>query len=112
MLDAHQLKKGEPYENLSESYVIFICNKKLNIEKDLPVYYYEYTCKDDLEIKLNDGSHVVLVNCCYNGNDISEELKNFFNYVKTGLATGEENNFAHRLEQEVVINQSPTTRTT
>ena len=105
MLDAHQLRKGEPYKNLAESYVIFICNKELHIEKDLPVYYYEYICRDDLEIKLNDGRHVVLVNCCYKGNDISEELRDFFNYVKTGIATGEESNFVHRLEQEVAINR-------
>ncbi len=105
MLDAHQLRKDEPYKNLAESYVIFICNEKLPIEKDLPVYYYEYRCKDDSSITLNDGSHVVLVNCCYKGNDISEELKSFFEYIKTGIPTGEENNFVHRLEQEVVTNR-------
>ena len=105
MLDAHQLRKGEPYEKLSESYVIFICNEELHIEKDLPVYYYEYRCRDDSDITLNDGSHVVFVNCCYKGNDISEELRNFFDYIKTGIPTGEKSNFVHRLEQEVEINR-------
>ena len=105
MLDAHQLKKGDSYEKLAESYVIFICDEELHIEKDLPVYYYEYRCKDDSSITLNDGSHVVLVNCCYKENDISEELRNFFDYIKTGKPTGEESNFVHRLEQEVAINR-------
>ena len=71
----------------------------------MPVYYYEYTCRDDSKIKLNDGSHIIFLNCCYKGNDISEELKNFFNYIKTGKATGEKNNFAHRLENEVAMNR-------
>ncbi len=80
-------------------------NEKLSIEKDLPVYYYEYRCKDDSSITLNDGSHVVFVNCCYKGKNISEELRNFFDYIKTGIPTGEESNFVHRLEQEVAINR-------
>ena len=45
------------------------------------------------------------MNCCYKGNDISEELRNFFNYIKTGIPTGEESNFVHRLEEEVAINR-------
>ncbi len=105
MLDAHQLREGDGYGSLKESYVIFICDKGAGIEKDRPVYYFEYICRDDPDIRLGDGSHIVFVNCCYSGGGISEELKNFFNYARTGTPTGDAGNFAHRLEEEVDQNR-------
>ena len=52
-IDMKMLDRREPYRNLKESYIIFLCTKD-PFEKGLPVYTFENLCRQDNSIKLDD----------------------------------------------------------
>lgn len=72
------LKDGEPYKNLRDSHVIFICMK--DIFKDgLPIYTFENICKENGKTKLNDRDfkHFFIAPTCAKMIE-DKELRAFF----------------------------------
>ena len=63
MMDANLLQKSAKFEELPESYVIFITEHDV-IGKGRPVYHIERCILDTSEI-FNDGSHILYVNGAY-----------------------------------------------
>lgn len=63
MMDAHLLKKGEDFESLPETFVVFITENDV-IGKGKPVYPIE-RCFIDTGEKFEDGSHILYVNGAY-----------------------------------------------
>ena len=72
-------EKGESYDILKESYVIFICTFDF-FEKGRSVYEFENVCLEDSEIKLNDGTHKMFLNTKGDKSDINKELKSLLEY--------------------------------
>ena len=72
-------EKGESYDILKESYVIFICTFDF-FEKGRSVYEFENVCLEDSEIKLNDGTHKIFLNTKGDKSDINKELKSLLEY--------------------------------
>lgn len=66
-LDVRMLKKGQDFETLKDSYVIFICEND-KFRKGLPMYHIN-RCISETEEWVNDGSHIIYVNGKYRGND-------------------------------------------
>lgn len=60
MLDAHSLKRGQTFSELTESYVIFITEHDV-IGKGRPIYKIERKYDEDNE-HFNDGGHIIYVN--------------------------------------------------
>ena len=60
VIDLNMIEKGEPYDILKESYVIFICTFDF-FGKNKCIYEFENLCIDDCGIKLNDGTHKILL---------------------------------------------------
>ena len=60
LLDANALHAGEDYNELPESYVIFITETDV-LGKGLPIYIIERVVKD-LDEDFDDGSHIIYVN--------------------------------------------------
>lgn len=88
MVDANALLKGQPYEKLNDSYIIFIC-KKDPVGKNLPVYTFKETCQENTNLLLNDGSQKYFFNADAADNEKDVEIRAFLNYIKTGTATDE-----------------------
>lgn len=63
MMDANLLKKGEDFDNMPETYVIFITEHDV-IGNGLPVYQIERTIIQTGE-SFNDGAHILYVNGKY-----------------------------------------------
>lgn len=63
MMDANLLKKGEGFDNLPETYVIFITENDV-IGKGKPLYQVE-RCILETDEKFEDGSHILYVNGAY-----------------------------------------------
>lgn len=63
MMDANLLEKGEDFDNLPETYVIFITETDV-MEKGLPLYQIERCILETGEI-FDDGSHILYVNGAY-----------------------------------------------
>ena len=85
-IDMDLISKGQSYKRLPESRVLFICTFD-PFGLGLPKYSFRERCNEDLELCLKTGTEKIFFNCTYQGNEISEELRNYYNYVMNGNAT-------------------------
>ena len=79
IIDLKLIEKGQAYDILKTSYVIFICTFDF-FEKNRSIYEFENICVDDSDIKLNDGTHKIFLNTKGNRDGISEELQMLLDY--------------------------------
>lgn len=80
-IDLDLIKKGEDYNKLTKSYIIFICTFDL-FKAGRHKYSFETVCKEDKTIKLTDDTHKIILNTKGNMNDLNDELIEFLNYVE------------------------------
>ena len=74
------LKQSGFYDDLPETFVVFICTFD-PFGKGRHVYSFENYCTEDREIKLNDGGYTVFLNTDGTMNDISPRLQRFLDYI-------------------------------
>ena len=80
LIDGDKLKRGQHYSALGESYIIFICPFD-RFKCGRHIYTFRERCDEDTSLTLNDGAVKIFLSTKGILNDISEELKNFLNYV-------------------------------
>jgi len=99
LIDLDKLHKGKSvkYKSLGESYVIFICTFDV-FGYGYQIYDFDIVCKRNSAIKLNDLTHRIFL--CTEGNDeeISDEVKNFLDYV---AGRGIKGDFIQELDRAV-----------
>ena len=66
-LDASMLEKGATFNELPETYVIFITERDF-FGKGLPAYHFDRYCRE-IDRSLDDSLHIVYVNAQYRGDD-------------------------------------------
>ena len=93
-IDISFLDKGNSYNSLNDSFIIFICTFDA-IGKNRPVYTFENLCIEDKNTSLQDGTRKVIINAEAFNNTQDRELKEFLEYLKTGKANSE---FTRRIE--------------
>ena len=84
MIDLNILNKGESYNKLKKSFVIFICNYD-PFGKGRCFYRFENICVDDPSLKLDDDSVKIMINPY--GNDIDQYGEGFtalMDFLKNG----------------------------
>ena len=95
MMDRQQLIKSMDYSELKDSFVIFICNFDL-FGLNRYVYVFENRCKDEPNLKLEDGMTKVFINAKGTVGDITPELKKFLKMVSKHEATDD---FTRKLQE-------------
>ncbi len=88
MIDLNLIERGAHFRELKRSFVIFICLEDL-FDGNLPIYTFENTCVENNVIKLNDGAIKVFVNASCTDINISPQIREFIDYLKTARSTGE-----------------------
>ena len=96
-IDISFLDKGNFYNDLNDSFIIFICTFDA-IGKNKPVYTFENICLEDKNISLQDGTKKVIMNAEGFKNTKDKELKEFLKYLKTGKTKSE---FTRRIEEMI-----------
>ena len=96
-IDISFLDKGNSYNSLNDSFIIFICTFDA-IGKNRPIYTFENLCIEDKNTPLQDGTRKVIINAEAFNNTEDKELKEFLEYLKTGKATNE---FTRRIEKMI-----------
>lgn len=96
-IDASLLAKGEEYEKLNKSFVIFICMKDV-FGQGRPIYTFENRCIQDTEIALGDKSTKIFLNPHYKVECVSPELANFLRFLTDGRPVDE---YTERLVEAV-----------
>ena len=96
-IDTDYMRKGTPYRSLPDSSILFICTFD-PFEKGLSQYTFYSQCREDDQLALQDGTVRIFYNCCYTGEAISDDLRNFYQYVETGACSDE---LTNRIDQAV-----------
>ena len=79
-IDLQIMDKGQLYDELKRSYVIFICPFDLS-GKGRHIYTFENICKEDGSISMGDEAVKIFLNAKGTLDDVSDELKAFLDYV-------------------------------
>ena len=100
MIDIDALMKGEPYDKLKESYIVFIC--KYDPFKDikgkfygLPRYTFKNACQENNLVNLNDKSLKVVYNASAYEAEQDERVKALLRFVQDNEPGTD--NFSNRL---------------
>ena len=80
MIDLNLIERGADYEELKESYVIFICTYDL-FGKNACVYTFENRCCEVEGLCLEDGTMKVFLNAEGDTSKLTPELRDFLDYV-------------------------------
>jgi len=96
-IDISFLDKGNFYNNLNDSFIIFICTFDA-IGKNKPIYTFKNLCIEDKNTPLQDGSRKVIINADAFNNAKNKALKGFLEYLKTGKTKSE---FTRRIEEVI-----------
>ena len=83
LIDMDKIGKGQFYNQLGESYIIFICTFD-HFKRGLHKYTFRESCVEDSDLQLGDGTTKVILNATAIGDDVSNELKAFLDYVASG----------------------------
>ena len=79
VIDLNIIEKGDTYDILGVSYVIFICTFDF-FKKNRSVYEFENICVDDANIRLNDETHKIFLNTKGDRDGIGRELQLLLDY--------------------------------
>lgn len=87
MMDSNSLEKSGSYIRLMDSYVIFICPFNILPDKGYHIYTFQPRAMENPDIVLDDGTARIFV--CAKGyqDDISDEMKDFLNYLSGVLSS-------------------------
>ena len=103
-MDMELLLKGHSYEELPDSFVIFICDFDPFGEKKYQ-YTFENRCKEDLSLFLGDGVRSIFLSTKgENPEDVSEELVKFLDFVRKDTAENtqeSEDTFVRKLQHSM-----------
>ncbi len=98
LMDYEQLDRGSRFQDLHDSYIIFIC--QTNLYPDIMNYRYtfEMRCVEYPDLLLRDGAKAVFV--CADGNTetAGEDMRAFLYYIKEHVATS---NLTSRLSMAI-----------
>lgn len=97
MIDLQLLDKGQHYRELNRSYVIFICPFDI-FGKGRHIYTFEYICRQDTSIFLQDHTTRIFLNARGTMKDISPELKAFLDYI---VGKNPADSYINQLEEAV-----------
>ena len=87
LIDIDHIDKSGTYKTLPDSNVVFICTFD-PFGYGLSQYTFCERCNEKPGLTLCDGTEKHYYNCTYEGDDISQELRDFYDYVMAGKMNG------------------------
>ena len=97
LLDIDLLQKGQPYDLLPPTFIIFICVFDF-FEQGNYVYTFKKCCLENLELELPDEATTMILNTKGTHGDISKDIKSFYDYVNNHIVTTE---FTKQIDDEI-----------
>lgn len=80
MIDLNIINKGEDFNKLKKSYVIFICDyDEFGLGRH--IYTFEKRCKEIPDLVLGDDTVVVILNTKGTADDVSDDMKDLLNFI-------------------------------
>ena len=97
LLDIDLLQKGQPYDLLPPTFIIFICVFDF-FEQGNYVYTFKKRCLENLELELPDEAATMILNTKGTHGDISKDIKSFYDYVNNHIVTTD---FTKQIDDEI-----------
>ena len=97
LLDFDLLQKGQPYDLLPPTFIIFICVFDF-FEQDNYVYTFKKCCLENRELELPDEATTMILNTKGTHGDISKDIKSFYDYVNNHIVTTD---FTKQIDDEI-----------
>ena len=97
MIDVDLLATGAEYDELNDTYIIFICPFAI-LDEQRHIYTFRNYCTEDKNILMPDGSTKVFLSTKGNMDDVTPDVKAFLDYVD-GIISNDE--FVQELDQEI-----------
>mgnify|MGYP000950953753 CR=1 FL=1 len=97
MIDMDLLRKGVYYDDLRQTYIIFICTFDL-FGMDERIYTFRNQCMEQPELELGDGTTKIFLNAKGLKGRVDEDLEDFLQYVDGKPARSR---FTQEMAQEV-----------
>lgn len=82
VMDISELEKGKGYDEVKDSFVVFLCLKD-PFSENFPVYTVKQTFEENINIDYTDGRHIVFFNAAAYKSAKSESIKSFLEYLST-----------------------------
>ncbi len=82
MIDSSNLRKSTDYPLLPDSYIVFICMEDPYSESFYK-YTFEESCTEKPSLKMGDGTWKIFINANGTVGEVSENLKEFLQYLVT-----------------------------
>ena len=87
--DVSTIPSSSLYPNLPDSILIFICTFD-PFDKNFPRYTFQYSCDEDPQLKLKDGSLRIFLNTATEElNNLDQKLQAFYHYIQKGEVESE-----------------------
>ncbi len=86
--DINQIRSGTDYSELKNSYIIFISTFDM-FGLGLPIYTFSNVCSENNALALDDGTFKVFINATSRQTNISQDFRNFLDYLLSGLPCSE-----------------------
>ena len=97
LLDIDLLQKGQPYDLLPPTFIIFICVFDF-FEQDNYVYTFKKCCLENRELELPDEATTMILNTKGTHGAISKDIKSFYDYVNNHIVTTD---FTKQIDDEI-----------
>ena len=85
MLDTDMLQKGQDYDELSPTYIIFCLFDFF--EDSQRIYTFKRRCLENMEIELADEAAIMFLNTLGTKGDVSPDIQSLFDYINSNTVT-------------------------
>lgn len=104
MLDMDNLYKGEDYDQLKESYIIFLCQFD-PFDQNLPCYTFVNICRESKFLELDEGATKVFFNSTAYAQEQDVEISALLEYINTKIPTDDFTSRVNRIVEESKNNE-------
>ena len=80
------LQKGQDYDELSPTYIIFFCLFDF-FEDSQRIYTFKRRCLENMEIELADEAAIMFLNTLGTKGDVSPDIQSLFDYINSNTVT-------------------------
>ena len=98
MLDTDMLQKGQDYDELSPTYIIFFCLFDF-FEDSQRIYTFKKRCLENMNIELADEAVIMFLNTLGTKGDVSPDIQSLFDYINSNTITS---NFTREVADTIV----------
>ena len=98
MMDMDMLQKGDSYDKLDETYIIFICGFDL-FSKCQYTYTFQKRCQEAPSLILPDKTTILFLNAKGTHGNVTAHTKNFLQYMREHIISDD---FTKEIENEII----------